>query len=205
MKKWMCSVCGYTVNAEEPPENCPVCGAEKSLFELVEDSSDSKADQKNDAESANAEKSPDDLKSRVYWIVKDVITKHHLHPISVHVPNGVAPASFLFLLVSFLSGGVPALEKASFINLVFVLLAMPVVVFTGYTDWKEKYSGALTTVFKTKIICAVAITGLLFISVLWRSLDAEAGSSWLYLLINAAILVCAGLAGFMGGKLVFKN
>ena len=35
MKKWRCTVCGYIHNGEEPPEKCPVCGADKSLFEEI--------------------------------------------------------------------------------------------------------------------------------------------------------------------------
>ena len=31
MKKWVCQVCGYIYEGENPPEECPVChvGAEK--------------------------------------------------------------------------------------------------------------------------------------------------------------------------------
>ncbi len=29
MTKWVCSVCGYTVEAQNPPEKCPQCGALK--------------------------------------------------------------------------------------------------------------------------------------------------------------------------------
>ena len=29
MTKWVCAVCGYTVEAPEAPEKCPQCGATK--------------------------------------------------------------------------------------------------------------------------------------------------------------------------------
>jgi rubrerythrin len=32
MKTWVCSVCGWKVEAEEPPEVCEVCGATKENF-----------------------------------------------------------------------------------------------------------------------------------------------------------------------------
>ena len=32
MKKWQCMVCGYIHEGEEPPDECPVCGADKSEF-----------------------------------------------------------------------------------------------------------------------------------------------------------------------------
>ena len=35
-KKWKCTVCGYVHEGEHPPENCPVCGAPKSQFVLLE-------------------------------------------------------------------------------------------------------------------------------------------------------------------------
>jgi len=39
MKKYVCLVCGYVYEGEEPPESCPVCGAPSSKFALKEDSS----------------------------------------------------------------------------------------------------------------------------------------------------------------------
>ena len=32
MKKWVCSVCGYVYEGENPPEFCPVCKAPGSKF-----------------------------------------------------------------------------------------------------------------------------------------------------------------------------
>jgi len=38
MKKWQCMVCGYLHEGEEPPDECPVCGADKSEFvEITEE------------------------------------------------------------------------------------------------------------------------------------------------------------------------
>jgi rubrerythrin len=34
-KYYVCQVCGY-ISEDEPPENCPVCGAVKAKFKLVE-------------------------------------------------------------------------------------------------------------------------------------------------------------------------
>lgn len=31
-KTWVCSVCGYTMEGDEPPDNCPICRALKKLF-----------------------------------------------------------------------------------------------------------------------------------------------------------------------------
>ncbi|AHF06536.1 flavin reductase [Desulfitobacterium metallireducens] len=37
-KQWRCTVCGYIHTGENPPETCPVCGVDASLFEEVIDS-----------------------------------------------------------------------------------------------------------------------------------------------------------------------
>ncbi|ODA42385.1 flavin reductase [Desulfosporosinus sp. BG] len=34
-KQWRCTVCGYIHNGENPPDICPICGADASFFELV--------------------------------------------------------------------------------------------------------------------------------------------------------------------------
>ena len=37
MKKFVCMVCGYVHEGDEPPEKCPICGAPKEKFsEIVE-------------------------------------------------------------------------------------------------------------------------------------------------------------------------
>ena len=35
MAKYVCSVCGYTVEADEAPEKCPTCDHAKSYFERL--------------------------------------------------------------------------------------------------------------------------------------------------------------------------
>lgn len=36
MKKWRCTVCGYKAEGGNPPDICPVCGVNHTMFELVE-------------------------------------------------------------------------------------------------------------------------------------------------------------------------
>jgi nitrite reductase (NADH) large subunit len=40
MKTWKCEVCGYIHTGDEPPESCPICGAEQDCFSLFEVSRD---------------------------------------------------------------------------------------------------------------------------------------------------------------------
>ena len=37
MKKWVCTVCGYMHEGDQPPEVCPLCGVDSSNFEEVEE------------------------------------------------------------------------------------------------------------------------------------------------------------------------
>jgi rubrerythrin len=34
---WVCDVCGFEVEADEAPEECPVCGCPKDNFKKKED------------------------------------------------------------------------------------------------------------------------------------------------------------------------
>lgn len=36
MAKWVCSVCGYVYDGDQPPEKCPVCGATADKFKKME-------------------------------------------------------------------------------------------------------------------------------------------------------------------------
>lgn len=38
MKKWVCPVCGYVYEGENPPEKCPQCGCAGSKFTLKDES-----------------------------------------------------------------------------------------------------------------------------------------------------------------------
>lgn len=38
MAKWVCSVCGYVHEGDEPPESCPVCKVDSSKFNKQEES-----------------------------------------------------------------------------------------------------------------------------------------------------------------------
>ena len=37
MKKWVCTVCGYVHEGNEPPEKCPQCGVPGSKFTVMEE------------------------------------------------------------------------------------------------------------------------------------------------------------------------
>ena len=131
--------------------------------------------------------------------------QHHLHPIAVHTPNGVLPLALVFLAIGVMLGGA-SFEQAAFYSLVFVLLNMPFVIATGYIAWQERYKGAMTTLFGVKIGATIVVCATVLAMVVWRLLEpgvAATASRWTYLLICLVSVGAAGLAGHMGGKLVF--
>jgi uncharacterized membrane protein len=231
MKKFKCTVCGYVHTGDAPPEKCPVCGADKSKFvelspaEAAEAEAEFNARQKSQkakTSSGNAggpAGSSADSEGAVDRLL-DLISQKHLHPISVHFPNGILPAAVLFLFLAlvldaaglagraFLSIELSAFHHVAFLDLAFVVLAMPVVLFSGFVDWKKRYKGIMTKVIRTKIICGAIVFILGIALVAWRLAAPESVmgggiGGWLYLVVNAGMLAAAGIAGNLGGRLVF--
>jgi len=211
MKKWKCTVCGYIHTGEEPPETCPVCGADRSKFvELTEESEGSLPKEENKP----SRREPDpvvetETPSGLYEMATGLMARHHAHPVSTHIPNGVLPVSVVFILMAAMFN-IAGLAQAAFYNVIFVLLCMPFVLFSGYNEWKRKYNGVMTSTFRIKMICGAAVTLLALLVVIWQMTDpgvALHGSSHrgLFVLVNMVMLGAAGIAGFLGGKLVFRD
>ena len=209
MKKWQCTVCGYIHEGDEPPEECPVCGADRSKFiEIVtEEPVETEMDQPEPEDKRMDSKPEPPISHPKLNPIIDLMLKHHVHPISVHIPNGVLPASVIFIVLAALFN-FSGLSQAAFYNLIFVVLTLPLVLFSGYIEWQKKYRGQLTRLFKTKIICAAVVSLTAVILVVWLFIEpraATSSSNLLFLLINLVMLSAAGIAGFIGGKFVFKD
>ncbi|MBE0584137.1 MAG: DUF2231 domain-containing protein, partial [Desulfofustis sp.] len=117
------------------------------------------------------------------------------------------PLALVFLVIA-LVFTVAGFEQAAFYNLVFVLLTMPVVLATGYLEWKNRYKKVMTKIFATKIAASVVVSATLIAMIVWRLVDPQVLASpgrWIYLLLGAVMVAAVGLAGHMGGKLVFKD
>lgn len=211
IRKWKCTICNYVHEGPEPPDECPVCGADKSAFVEItaEDTASAAAETaaKEETPTASPEKVVSKEKSsQPFGFLGTLVMKFHLHAISVHTPNGVIPMAIVFLALGmYLSFA--SLEFASFFSLVFVLLSMPVVILTGIISWQRKYKGANTWVFKTKIGCSIIVSVLLTIMVLWRFIDSSVAlsggtSALIYLGLGLFMVGVAGIAGHLGGTLV---
>jgi uncharacterized membrane protein len=216
MKKWKCTVCGYIHEGAEPPEKCPVCGAEKEKFIEVTpsgDTGDEETQERNltsmeEAGDAATTAHPDDPPSLIEKITR-LILDNHLHPISVHGPNGIIPVAVVFLLLAMMFNS-SGLESAAYFNLIAVFFSMPLVLLTGYLTWKKKYNGAKTLVFKIKIAAGCLSTAILFGLIVWRTVEPDvlttaSSDRWLFLMWSMFLLAAVGLAGHLGGKLVFAK
>ncbi|MBF0200498.1 MAG: rubredoxin [Desulfamplus sp.] len=213
MKKWKCLICKYVHEGDTPPDRCPICKAPASKFVLVEPSpGEDKAARIKELEQKIAEyktaaEANKSLPAKLYHSFQDIIVKHHAHPISVHFPNGVLPVAFVLFILSIMFGD-GILGKAGFFNLFFVMLTLPFVLFAGYVEWIKKYNRASTSLFQIKIVAALVTTALCLFNVIWFIIDPDVLSSsfnWLFIFTSAVMLGCAGVAGHLGGKLVFKD
>ncbi len=199
-------VCGYIHTGDEPPEKCPVCGADRSKFVEVSPVETAEA---TPARPAAAQTTEPESGTKLYDFAAALISKHHIHPICVHIPNGVAPAAVIFIaLATFFQ--LENLALAAFYNMAFVLLAMPLVLFSGYVDWQKRFGGNLTSIFWIKIICGFVVLLTSTILVVWRIMDpnvaaATSAHRWMFLGVHLVLLCAAGIAGFCGGKLVFNQ
>lgn len=232
MKKWKCTVCGYIHTGEEPPEKCPVCRADRSKFvEIMEAEvvnevplemktarpaapepgkkrppSGPTQETTGDPSEKDGRKAAKAAFEEFYATVTRLMVTYHVHPISVHIPNGVLPVAVLFLVLSMLFQA-SGLETASFYNMIIVVLVMPKVLFSGYNDWKIRLGGNMTHLILTKMICGAAVFSLGLILVIWRWVDpmvalASSSNRVMYLFLHLVLLGAAGTAGFLGGKLI---
>lgn len=228
MKAWKCTVCNYIHQGDTPPEKCPVCGAGREKFVEIENPDETAAAAPDAAvDAANASAAEQDARTTMgqtgpaeaggkdaglapktlYRKITHQLIRRHAHPILVHTPNGILPAAAILFIIAWLfDASLPA--KAAVINLVFVVLALPLVLYTGVLEWKEKYNQATTRLFRLKITAAATTSAACALSMLWYLLDPLVLSSslaWVFILINLVMLGSAGVAGHLGGKLVFKD
>lgn len=197
-KTWKCKICSYLHKGDFAPEKCPICFAIKEKFVAVDAKEKTPVEEK-------AEDKAEEVVVKKESLLTNLIQKHHLHPISVHFPNGILPAIALFIVLAFILGD-KSLDSAAFYCSIFVLINMPLVLFSGYVEWQRRYNGAKTTVFIIKIACSVVVLLTLLAVVLWRFISPDllfsGGSSYVYIGLSLLMLTAAGIAGHLGGGLI---
>ena len=219
--RWHCRICGYIHTGTVPPVQCPVCGADRSEFirqpdETAEPAAAPAAGVSDAAEKPNAPVSRDapteaaaTVVSRllpVYHRLTTSMARQHIHPISVHIPNGVLPVAFIFLVLGILFDSGRMRQVAGY-NLFFVCITLPAVLFSGYNDWQIRLGGRMTRTIQVKIVCGAVVMILSLVLVVWRFvqpgvLAASSSGRMVYLAFFLAALAAAAVAGFFGGKLI---
>jgi len=132
----------------------------------------------------------------------------YLHPIPVHFPLALFPAAFASLLF-YLFTGMPEFETGAHVMSLIGLLVTPVTIASGFADWKIRYRGQMTRVFRIKIIGALMLVVLALPAVLIRQQHPEINllpldwTGWLYLGLLGACQIDSMIIGHYGGKLVF--
>ena len=132
----------------------------------------------------------------------------YFHPIFVHFPQALFPVAFASFVLYLVTGN-DLFEQGTFLMMMFGLAATPVTMITGYIDWKVRYKGYMTPVFKIKIITGFVLIGLSLSAVLLRALVPEvallplSGMGWLRAGLLAACVGSCVVEGHYGGKLVF--
>ncbi len=203
-KRWKCTVCGYIHSGATPPDSCPICKAGPEKFIEIDGAGEPIV---GSAGPVAASLSAGPVLTKKPGLLVRMIMALHVHPISVHFPNGLLPVALIFLALSVFFG-LASFETAGYYNLIFVLLTMPVVLGSGYLEWQNRYQGARTFLFLAKISCSVVVTVALIALVLWWYIDphvaaADSPVRLIYFGIAAVMVGAAGIAGHLGGKLVF--
>ncbi len=203
MRIWLCSVCRYIHKGNFPPDKCPICNVGATKFKEIDQIS-MKGKTSNNRQ---ADKIHRTIQTSSFGKIKSLMVKHHAHPVAVHTPNGLLPvAVILWLLAWFFDSQL--LAKTAFINQIFVLISLPLVILTGILEWQKKYHTAMTIMFKIKILAAALASTACLSSTVWFLIDPEillSSRAWGFMFINIIMLAGAGISGHIGGKLVFKN
>jgi len=213
-KRWRCTVCGYVHHGAEPPEKCPLCGADKYLFVEIDVEGKVIGGEEEEAviytDSSSTAGAEEVVAPETFFdkLAKPIL-KFHLHPIHTHFPNGILPVMVAFLALGIFFN-IAALETAAFFNAIAVLIMLPIVIFTGYVEWQKRYRGLKSALFITKILCSMIVLSTVSVLVFWRIIDpavAAEGSptQFIYLGVAGAALAAAGIAGHLGGKLAFAG
>ncbi len=198
MRRWKCTICNYVHEGDAPPARCPICNAPASKFVEIEPAPP-------ETPPVSIPEVP--VKETAMDKVKALMVKHHLHPVSVHFPNGVLPVVVVLFFLSVLFGK-ESFATAGFYNLIFVVLSLPLVLVAGVVAWEKKYNRALTTLFQIKIVAASITTVSCAVALVWYLLEPTvifSSKRWIFIGLNLVMVGSAGVAGFIGGKMVFKD
>ncbi|MGE5189421.1 MAG: DUF2231 domain-containing protein [Gemmatimonadota bacterium] len=132
----------------------------------------------------------------------------YFHPMFVHFPQGLFPVALASFAVYVATGAEP-LETGAYVAAAFGALAAPFTAITGLLDWKIRYKGYMTSVFRIKIVGAFVLIALSVAAVLLRAYVPGvaalplSGAGYAYAGLLVACAATCVVLGHYGGKLVF--
>lgn len=177
--RWQCTVCGYVHDGAEPPETCPVCGSDRSLFVP--------------------------LTKKKFVGLQVLLDTFKLHPVAAHFPGGLVPTAALFLLLSDMLDNA-CLNAAAYWLVAMASAVVPVSIGSGIHDWQKDFGGRRVRIFFKKIGLAstLLLLGLVAISLRYghpELLMSTGWRRWLFLLCIVGMLGCVVLLGHYGAIL----
>jgi uncharacterized membrane protein len=130
-----------------------------------------------------------------------------LHPIAVHFTNALFPVAFFFLVLYFLFHN-DSFRQTYFYILVLAAISSPIAYLTGTIDWKQRYKGAMTSLFSKKIRSGIGLMVVGVMCTIWyvfypSVLDDKGLARIVFLALNLSTLPLTITLGHLGGKLVF--
>lgn len=181
-RRWQCTVCGYVHEGNEPPEFCPVCGADKSKFIPL------------DTEKTG--------------LFHELVSAFKLHPVLAHFPGGLMPTAALFLVFYFVTKQA-GVEHASFWLVLVLTIVVPFSLATGIHDWYKYFGRDHAPVFYKKLALALTLLTLGLVAIALRYdqpglLASDSWHRWLYLLCLLGMLTCISLLGHYGSLLLVQ-
>jgi len=183
MKTWKCTVCGYLHEGETPPDECPVCHADRSAFVLVTEPAGS-----------------------LQNLFGDLLTAAVPHAITAHFPNALTPTLFLVSILAWFSFFASPTETVRLLLLI-LLVTVPATFATGVLDWKKHYHGEYQPIFRWKLGLGSGLILTTTLATLLQLLTPQWVVSGVGQIVHLALqllmLLCAAGLGHLGGKLVF--
>lgn len=135
------------------------------------------------------------------------LRRRHWHVPFTHFPISFFGAAFLFQILHLFMAPV-CFELATNITLIGGTIALGPTILTGWAEWKTRYGGGQSPLFKKKIRTAFGMLALSVPLVVWRiaalGLFQEARQSpghWIYLAGNGCLILGAIIEGYYGGHL----
>ncbi len=99
----------------------------------------------------------------LYQLLARLGYDHPIHPLLVHITIGLTVGTFAFGLISVIFRR-PRLKLTAWHTAVLATVSVIPTAFIGYGDWHEKMHGQPMTVITIKIILAISLFVVLFIS-----------------------------------------